>query len=274
MPTLPKSLGVVRAAVAASLLHPHHAGRLYGAADLAIILNIAADVDGNVAVSVRVDASLLRRAFANDAADEFVLSYNEHFHRRGNRSVLYIRREIEAGQKRRHVLLLGQFSSLEVARFADVVRWNVAMDEEIRSGFISFLEEASKPKASKKKRSSASISPDDQSEGGNTRSISPLVAIQPRRPDPKPSPSVIYYTLDGRVGKMALPTNGLILERKLRENLLPPAYNTIDDENSTVMRSYCPSVYGSAAYWAPTGVVGVPRHHLSRLQARAKVATQ
>ena len=40
------------------------------------------------------------------------------------------------------------------------------------------------------------------------------------------------------------------------------------------MRSYCPSVYGSAAYLAPTGVVGVPRHHLSSLQARAKVATK
>jgi len=60
MPTLPKSLGVVRAAVASALLHPQHAGRLYGATDLAIILNIAVDVGGNVAVSVRVNASASR----------------------------------------------------------------------------------------------------------------------------------------------------------------------------------------------------------------------
>ena len=54
MPTLPKSLGVIRATVATALLDLQHAGRLYGAANLAIILNIGLDADGNVVISVQV----------------------------------------------------------------------------------------------------------------------------------------------------------------------------------------------------------------------------
>ena len=40
--------------MARALLYLQHAGRLYGAVDLAIILNIGLDVDGNVVISVRV----------------------------------------------------------------------------------------------------------------------------------------------------------------------------------------------------------------------------
>lgn len=54
MPTLQKSLGVVLATVVTALLHLHHTVHLYGATDLAIILNIGMDVNGNTVISVRV----------------------------------------------------------------------------------------------------------------------------------------------------------------------------------------------------------------------------
>ena len=63
MSTLPKSLGVVRAGVAALLLHPHHVGRLYSAAKVANILKVAVDVDGDTSISAEISASLLLRVF-------------------------------------------------------------------------------------------------------------------------------------------------------------------------------------------------------------------
>ena len=69
MPTLPGVLAPVRAAVASLLLSSCHANHLYSADDIVIILNSTV----NVADGSRVDATLLLRAFANEAADSFIL---------------------------------------------------------------------------------------------------------------------------------------------------------------------------------------------------------
>ena len=125
----------------------------------------------------------------------------------------------------RTVLLLGQFYSLEVAQFSNVVRLNLGMDEEIKIGLISYLEEAHKPKALKKRRLSASTTPENQSKGGNKRTVSqsPLVVVQSRGPEPIPSTSVIHYTLDGRTVKMIFPREKkILLVVYLKENLLSP----------------------------------------------------
>ena len=109
MPTLSKSFGVVSAAVVSLLLHPHHAGCLYSAAEVSNILNVAADVNGNASISAGINMSRLLCAFANYATDEYLLSYDQHFGRQGNYSVLYLRREVKAEQKGQPVLLLGRF---------------------------------------------------------------------------------------------------------------------------------------------------------------------
>ena len=95
--------------------------------------------------------------------------------------------------------------------------------------------------------------------------------------DPESPPSVIYYTLDGRAGKMTLPDSCFILKRNFVENLLPQVRDKNAaakiDENSTVTQNYCLLTYGSTSYWAPAGIVGVPRNKLLCLQKQAKVAT-
>ena len=88
-----------------------------------------------------------------------------------------------------------------------------------------YLDEASKPKALKKRRPSASTTPDNQSKGGNKRIVSqsPLVVVQSRGPEPIPSTSVIHYTLDGRAGKMIFSwEKKILLVVYLKENLRSP----------------------------------------------------
>ena len=277
MPSLPKSLAAVRAAVASLLRPADHSGSLYSADDIADALNIAANVDGSASISTKVDVTLLLRAFANDAADEFVLAYDQVFGRQRDRNILYVRKPARTGCK--GVTVFGRFSSMEVAKRADVVRWHVKMDDSFRDGLVRYLEEASRPRASKKKRRAGEISPDGAGENrGSCPSRQPLVAIQQplvlmrQQPHPNiagpPVMPVLHYILDGRAGKMTLPSNGLVLARKLRENLLPPD----EKENDSPQKEYTSEAYGSAQYWAPAGVIGFAKHHLTRLQQRAKVA--
>ena len=86
MPTLPGALAPVRAAVASLLLPTWHANRLYSADDIAVILNIAADV----ADGVRADATLLLRAFANKAANSFALEYSSYYGHCDRDDIVYV----------------------------------------------------------------------------------------------------------------------------------------------------------------------------------------
>ena len=76
------------------LRSPDHAGNLYRADDVATALNIAADVTDGAAI----DTTMLLRAFANEAAEEFVLTYDGHFHCHGDSNVLYVRRVAKPGR--------------------------------------------------------------------------------------------------------------------------------------------------------------------------------
>ena len=143
MPTLPKRLAVVRAAVASLLRNSLRSGSLYGADDIANALNIAAGVDGNSSTSTKVDAALLLRAFANDAEDEFVLVYGDHFCRRQDRNVLYVRKTTKPGRHGGKTVAFGRFSSIDAARRVDVVPWHFALDEQIRVRLAQILEEES-----------------------------------------------------------------------------------------------------------------------------------
>jgi hypothetical protein len=124
MPTLPNCLAAVRFAVASFLCFSHHVGSLYGADNAVAVLNIAGDVDGNAAIKNGIYATLLICAFANDAVNEYGLSYNEQLFGSGDRNLLYVRRGTISGQKGRknRTIMFGRFGSMEVAKRANVVR--------------------------------------------------------------------------------------------------------------------------------------------------------
>ena len=68
---------------------------------------------------------------------------------------------------------------METAMRADVVPWYVAMDEEVRTGLVDFLEEESRKK---KKRPAVDVSPDDtEATDENYPPRQPLVNVQPRQ---------------------------------------------------------------------------------------------
>ena len=90
MPTLPNRLAAVRAAVASLLRNKNHAGSLHSAEDIVDALNAAADFNGNAAISLGIDVSLMLRAFPNDAADEFVFAYNEAVGHHRDKNVLLV----------------------------------------------------------------------------------------------------------------------------------------------------------------------------------------
>ena len=170
MPTLPKRLLVVRAGVASLLRPSQHAGNLYADDDVAHALDAAAEVDGTDAIDRNVDVSLIVNAFAHDAADEYVLGYSNHFDYPRDKNILYIRKFRKSGRHggMRFTLLVGRFSSLEATRRANVVRWNINIEEPVRDRLVQFLEKDSGPKVSKKKQAAAKVSPND---GGNEKRL-------------------------------------------------------------------------------------------------------
>ena len=65
--------------VDAAVLRTHeHTGNLYSDMDVTDALNVAANVEGNAAIATKVDANLLRRAFAHPD-NKFVLQYESYF---------------------------------------------------------------------------------------------------------------------------------------------------------------------------------------------------
>ena len=264
MPTLPNRLAVVRAAVASLLRNQNHAGSLYSAEDIVDALNAATDFNGNAAI----DVSLLLRAFANDAADEFVLAYDEVFGYSRDKNVLFIQRAAKVGRhegKGRRRMLVGRFSSMETAMRAVVTPWHIAMDEKVRAGLVGFLEEESRKK---KKQPAVDVSPDDtEATDENYPPQQPLVNVQPRQSRVDIQQQTIHYTLEGRAGKIAVPSNGLLLVRKLRENLEPLTYtDTNKTRRNRINKRFRIAVFGCVSLWVPVGASLVRSNHLSRLQ--------
>ena len=145
MPTLPHRLAIVQVAVASLLWSPPHFVSLYSAADVTNTFNFLVDFNGSAAISTQIDVTLLLHAFANDAADEFVLAYDEVFGRRRDKNALYVQRLVKMGRhtwKDWRSMVLGRFILMEAGKRANTVPWYIAMDEDIRTGLVGFLEEA------------------------------------------------------------------------------------------------------------------------------------
>ena len=260
MPHLPKNLAPIRHAVVSLLRPRHHYNNLYAAADIAEALNVAADVTGNPAIDRGVDASLLLRAFAFDGADEVFLSLKDVFGYLRNPHGLYIRKPVRSARDDNGVLAIGRFASKEEASNAPIVRWEVILEDDAREGLVSYLEEASKPKTSKRKRP-AGVSP---CSGSSERP--PLATVLARNIPSCPNGTKLNYLLGGRAGSVNVPSNGLILLRKLSENFLP---SPVNDENAWSNKSYNHQSYGSAQYWTQAGVVGITKTELTQLREQA-----
>ena len=159
------------------------------------------------------------------------------------------------------VLAIGQFATIEEASRAAIVPWESILKDVARDGLIAYLKAASKPKVSKRKRT-ISISPCN----GRTQRP-PLATIGSRNISSCPDGTKLNYVLGGRAGSIIIPSNGLILSKKLRENLLS---SSTDDEHSWSSKNYSHQSYGSSQYWTPAGVVGVTKTELTQLKERAQ----
>ena len=143
MPTLPKCLVVVQAAMVSLLWNSLHSHSLYSADVIIHILIIVADVGGHSSTSTKVNTALLLRVFANDAEVKFVLMYGDHFCRRQDQNVLYVRKTTKPGRHGEKAVSFGCFLSIDAARRVDVVPWHFALDEQIRVRLAQILEEES-----------------------------------------------------------------------------------------------------------------------------------
>lgn len=97
MPNLPKQLQVVWAVMAFIVCPSQHVCSLYCADDVTGVLGIAANIDGNSAISRDVDVFFLLHAFAHNAADEYLLGYSKHFNYPRDNSVMYVRKTGSSG---------------------------------------------------------------------------------------------------------------------------------------------------------------------------------
>ena len=223
MPHLPKSLAPVRSAVVSLLRPRHHFSNLYTATDIAEALNVAANVSGNPAIDRDVDASLVLRAFAFDGMDEIFLSLKDVFGYWRNPYGLYVRKPVRAARNDGGVLAIGRFATIEEASRAAIVPWESILEDDARVGLVAYLKAASKPKVSKRKRT-ISISPCN----GRTQRP-PLTTIGSRNISSFPDGTKMHYLIGGGAGTMSIPSNGLILAKKFRQNLSSPL---TDDENA------------------------------------------
>ena len=265
MPTLPGVLAPVWVAVALLLLSSCHANRLYSADDISVILNIAI----NIADGSKVDATLLLRAFANEAANSFALEYNSYFGNTDRDDIVYVRIGTRPGRRdaaNRKSLHIGRFLSMEEARQASVVRWNTGIADGARTSLVACLEGICKRRAAKQKRATTNISPDEgRDDAADGRP--PLIVQGAILRDTQPAEStLLHYILDGRAGKMEATSNGIFILRKLRNNLLPANGNEY-----VVAKNYVPASHGSSQCWIPAGSTAYPSNHLSRLKRQAKI---
>ena len=146
---------------------------------------------------------------------------------------------------------------MEDAQRATIIPWESILEDDARDDLVAYLKAASKPKVSKRKRT-ISISP---CSGGTQRS--PLATIEPRNISLFPDGTTMHYSIGGRAGRMSIPSNGLVLLKKFRQNLLSPP---TDDKNAFTSKRYEHSLHGSNQYWTPAWVVGIAKTNLRQLK--------
>ena len=157
-------------------------------------------------------------------------------------------RPVRTARNEAGVFLIDSFSSMEVAKRA-VVRWEVAMDDHARAGLVQFL---------------AKIV------GGVHLNDCRWLLSSCSNLATNLLPRSTACWRKGQ-GKLALPSNGLILMQTLRDNLLP----SDDKENEMrAQKEFIVAGYGPTQCWVPVGTEVLAKHQLTRLRQQAKVASQ
>ena len=62
---------------------------------------------------------------------------------------MYVRKAVRTGKNQGDAAVIGWFLPMDVAKPAGIIQWDITMDDQVRAGLISFLEDASKQKAPK-----------------------------------------------------------------------------------------------------------------------------
>ena len=121
----------------------------YAFDDIVNAINEAASVLADPSIFTGATAMMLLHALANDATDEFGLPHNELFCRSKDTNVLHVRRTAKGGRHggSRSAILFGRFSSVKAGKRVEVVPWNVAIDDDVRTGLLSYLSRIKKKQA-------------------------------------------------------------------------------------------------------------------------------
>ena len=149
------NLGVVRNAVAKLLCSDGHRHKLYSFSDIAIALNITADVDGHCDITRRINTYLLARAFSHEPI-EYDVAYKDAFDPSDDRHVLVVCQpqrvgSNRAGERDTNDGWAGCFCSFLIGQNATPSRLWVGAKPDEMSGLIGYLRKQSKSRPSIKK---------------------------------------------------------------------------------------------------------------------------
>ena len=159
----------------------------------------------------------------------------------------------------------------------DVVGWRVGIGDDVHAGMVRHLQEASRPKPSKKrrKRDSVDVSPEDAgAKNENSSPRQPLVPVRDQSGSTTTNKRLtVYCTLGGGAGKMVLPDNDLLPISEMRENLLPLPYSDTDKARD-VWHITCLHLasFGAVTVWVPTHSSLYDSNNLSRIKKESALA--
>ena len=124
------NLHVLRATVSQLLVAVGHRRKLYSFEDVALALNLSANLDRRDDITRRLDAPLLAHAFSNGGLKEYSLSYKDSFGTADDTHLLFVSLPTQVGSYSSGTRTwsqgyLGCFPLEEIARGVDVSRLNV-----------------------------------------------------------------------------------------------------------------------------------------------------
>ena len=215
---------------------------------------------------------MLLRAFGHDDP-EFVLEYKAFFGWDSGGDILYIRRPTRTARHNGDTLAIERFGLVDVATRAAVVGWRVGIGDNVRATLVRHLQEASRPKPSKKKRkrTSVDVSPEDAGAGNeNSAPRQPLVPVRDQSDSITNNKRLmIYCTLEGRADKMVVPNNGLLPMYQRDEGEPPPCPMYTDTDKARDMRHItCLHLasFGAVTVWVPAHSSLYGSNNLSRIK--------
>ena len=151
------ALHVVRFAVAQLLVSPVHRRKKYSLEDVAVALNVSANLNAHEDITRHLDVPLLVRAFSNGGLKEYSLRYKDAFGETDDKNILFVSLPTQTGSNSGGTrtatnAYVGCFPSEEIARSVDVSRLNIGLREEDLVNLVEFTRKLSKKQTGSKKK--------------------------------------------------------------------------------------------------------------------------